>query len=43
MQKSIAKELREARQSLKGISERKEQHLAVSNRLSAEIFGGIPE
>jgi type I restriction enzyme, S subunit len=43
MQKSIAKELREARQSLKGISERKEQHLAVSNRLSAKIFGGVPE
>jgi type I restriction enzyme S subunit len=43
MQKSIAKELRETRQTLKGISERKQQHLMVSNRLSAEIFGGIPE
>ena len=39
-QKSIADELRAARQRLKEITDRKEQHAAVSKRLSTEIFGG---
>jgi type I restriction enzyme S subunit len=38
IQKSIAVELREARQSLEDISKRKAQHATVSNRLSAAIF-----
>ena len=39
-QKSIAEELKAARQRLKDIANRKEQHAAVSKRLSVEIFGG---
>ena len=39
-QKSIAEELKAARQRLKDIANRKEQHAAVSKRLSMEIFGG---
>lgn len=39
-QKSIADELKAARQSLKEIADRKEQHATVSKRLSTEIFGG---
>jgi type I restriction enzyme S subunit len=39
-QKSIADELKAARQSLKEIAARKGQHATVSKRLSTEIFGG---
>lgn len=39
-QKSIADELKAARRRLKDIADRKEQHAAVSKRLSMEIFGG---
>ncbi len=39
-QKSIADELKAARQSLKEIADRKMQHATVSQRLSTEIFGG---
>lgn len=39
-QKSIADELKAARQRLKDIADRKEQHATVSKRLSMEIFGG---
>ena len=38
-QKSIADELKAARRRLKDIADRKEQHAAVSKRLSMEIFG----
>lgn len=39
-QKSIADELKAARQRLKDIADRKEQHATVLRRLSMEIFGG---